>query len=365
MKQAAVKVLESGHYTLSENDKHFGQEFAEFCGAKYGICVSSGTAGLHLAMVACGIGPGDEVITPPNSFIASANCILYVGATPVFTDVDPDIYTLDVDLVAQVITSRTKAILPVHLWGHPVDMGPLLELAESHNLFIIEDAAHAAGSEYKGKGVGSIGDLGVFSFHSKCIICGVAAGMVTTNDEELADALYKLRDHGGRHKHPHPTGDEARALKAHRHGILGWNYRIGEMEAAIGRLALKQLNDWNHARREHAAFYTQRLSEITEIQTPEEKPWAHHIYLHYPIRVPKNRDALQDYLGEQKIETTVPYDPPIPLTNLYRDQFHFKEGMFPIAEQEKQEILCLPTRPTLTMEEQITIIEKIEQFYQK
>lgn len=362
MKKAAVKVLESGHYTLSVNDEQFGQEFADFCQTKYGIPVSSGTAGLHLSMVACELNPGDEVITPPNSFIASANCILYQKAIPVFVDVDPETYTLDVEKVEKAITPRTKAILPVHLWGHPTDMDPILELAEAHDLLVVEDAAHAAGSKYKNRFVGGLGDLGVFSFHSKCIICGGAAGMVTTNNEELADTLYKIRDHGGRHRHPHPTGDEARALKSQRHSILGWNYRIGEMEAAIGRLSLKLLPRWNKQRREHARIYTQHLEEISDIKTPVEKSWGHHIYLHYPIRVPNKRDALQDYLEAQQIQTAVPYDPPLHLTQLYQEQFHYTEGLFPNAEQEKQEILSLPTRPSLTNEEQQTIIKEIKRF---
>jgi dTDP-4-amino-4,6-dideoxygalactose transaminase len=332
----AIKgVLSSGRYILGENVAKFEEEFARYCGTKHAVGISSGTAALHLALLACGVGPGDEVITAANTYIATIFAISYVGAKPVLVDIDPESYTLDVAQVERAITERTRAIIPVHLYGQCADMDPILELAKSHKLRVIEDAAQAHGAEYKGRKAGSLGDLGCFSFYpSKNLgACG-DGGAVVTNDEELYQKLRIYRYMGQPRKHLHM--------------VIGYQERLDELQAAILRVKLRYLDRWNEERRRLAALYNQLLAD-TEVLLPKEQPYGRHVYHLYVIRV-RRRDAVKARLAEAGIETQIHYPTPAHLQPAYAD-LGYGKGSFPITERYSGEILSLPLYPELKEEE--------------
>ncbi len=298
----------------------------------YGIAVNSGTSALHLALLAAGIGAGDEVITVPFTFVATAAAIIYAGARPVFVDIDPRSYTIDVSQIERAVTKRTKAILPVHLYGQPADLDPILEIARRHHLVVIEDAAQAHGAEYKGRKVGAIGDFGCFSFYPTKNLgaCG-EGGMVVTNRPEYDRTIRLLRDWGQEKKY-YPI-------------LKGYNYRMEGLQGAILRVKLRHLEAWTEARREHAARYNALLSG-SGVQTPQVMSYARHVYHVYAIRAPE-RAHVQQSLMAQGIQSAVHYPYPIHLLPAYSD-LGYREGDFPQAEKASAEQLSLPMYPELT-----------------
>src|SRR5947199_2612491 len=283
-------VLEQMHLFLGPQCQAFEQEFASYCGCQYGVGLSNGTDALALALRACQIGSGDEVITVANTFIATVGAIAMVGATPVFVDIDPETYTLDWRQLDQVFTPRTRAIIPVHLYGHPVEMQPVLEFAHAHELRVIEDASQAHGATYKGQRVGSIGDIGCFSLYcSKNLGAYGEAGICVTNNSELATSLRLLRDHGSRIRYQHEE--------------LGVNARMDEMQAAILRVKLAHLDRWNEARRAHAHMYTGQLKGVLEA-LPVVHPESTHVYYVYVVQV-QERDRFRQMLEQEGISTGI------------------------------------------------------------
>jgi dTDP-4-amino-4,6-dideoxygalactose transaminase len=334
VREAIDRVLETCEFALGSEVAAFETEFANYCGARYGVGVNSGTSALHLALLAAGIGAGDEVITVPFTFVATVAAILYSGARPVFVDIDPRCYTMDVARIEGAITTRTKAILPVHLYGQPADLDPLLEIARRHRLVVIEDAAQAHGAEYKGRRVGAIGDLGCFSFYPTKNLgaCG-EGGMVVTNRPEYDRTIRLLRDWGQEKKY-YPI-------------MKGYNYRMEGLQGAILRVKLRHLEAWTAARRAHAARYDALLSG-SDVQTPQAMAYARHVYHVYAIRTPERAVAQRSLLA-QGIQSAVHYPYPVHLIPAYAD-LGYREGDFPQAEKASAEQLSLPMYPELSEE---------------
>ena len=345
IQQALNRVLDSGTFILGEEVKAFEEEFAAYCHARFAIAVNSGTSALHLALLAAGIGPGDEVITVPFTFVATAAAVLYTGARPVFVDIDPRSFTIDCTQIESAITPRTKAILPVHLYGQPADMDPMLEIARRHGLPVIEDAAQAHGAEYKGRRVGSIGDLGCFSFYpGKNLGAYGEGGMVVTNDLEYARTICMLRDWGQEHKY--------------QHVLKGYNYRMDGLQGAVLRVKLGHLETWTEARRAHAARYDQLLTD-SGVQTPAVLPSCRHVYHIYAVRTTQ-RDALQQALQAGGIQTGIHYPIPVHLQPAYAD-LGYRAGEFPHSEAAAREVLSLPMFPELTPELQDRVASGVRQ----
>lgn len=344
--EAITKVLESCQYALGDEVKAFEQEFADYCQGDYGIGVNSGTSALHLALLALGIGAGDEVITVPFTFVATVAAICYTGAKPVFVDIDPVSYTIDVNQIESAITERTKAIIPVHLYGQPADMDPILAIAKKHNLKVIEDAAQAHGAEYKGKRVGSIGDLGCFSFYpGKNLGAYGEAGIVTTNNPEYAHTIKMLRDWGQE--------------KKYYHDLKGYNYRMEGIQGAVLRVKLRHLETWTKARRSHAQTYNQLLAD-SGLKPPLEMPYSRHVYHVYAVRT-SNRNILQEKLTDNGIQTGIHYPIPVHLQKAYAD-LGYKLGDFPCSELAANEELSLPMYAELKKSDisyQINLIKAI------
>ncbi|KYC37754.1 erythromycin biosynthesis sensory transduction protein eryC1 [Scytonema hofmannii PCC 7110] len=341
---AVLKVLESTQFILGDEVANLEKEFSGYCGADYGIAVNTGTSALHLALLAAGVGPGDEVITVSFTFVATVAAIYYTGATPVFVDIDPVSYTIDTTQIEKAITERTKAILPVHLYGQPVDMEPILEIARRHNLIVIEDAAQAHGAEYKGQRVGSLGDIGCFSFYpGKNLGAYGEGGMVVTSNPEYARTMRMLRD----------WGQERR----YHHVLKGYNYRMDGIQGAILRVKLRYLDKWTEARRTHAALYDQLLAD-TGVTTPTVMPYSHHVYHVYAI-ASQHRDALQQSLQEQGIQTGIHYPIPVHLQKAY-SYLEYKPGDFPHSEQAAKEVLSLPMYAELTTAQIYTVADNIK-----
>jgi dTDP-4-amino-4,6-dideoxygalactose transaminase len=330
--QAINRVLESGQFILGDEVAAFESEFAAHVGAAHGVAVNSGTSALHLALLAAGVGPGDEVITVPFTFVATVAAIRYTGAHPVFVDIDPQSFTLDTAQLEAAITPRTKAILPVHLYGQPADMDPILAIAGRHGLKVIEDAAQAHGAEYKGRRVGSIGALGCFSFYpGKNLGAYGEGGMVVTNDAAYADVLRILRDGGQSRKYHHVR--------------VGYNYRLEGLQGAILRVKLRHLEDWTERRRTRAAEYDKFL-EGSVIVRPREMTYARHVYHIYAVRS-HDRDELQRRLQSFGVQTGIHYPIPVHLQEGYHD-LGYIAGQFPQAERAAHEVLSLPMYPELS-----------------
>jgi dTDP-4-amino-4,6-dideoxygalactose transaminase len=335
---AIACVLESGEFVLGHEVEAFEKEFATYCGAQYAIGVNSGTSALHLALLAAGVAAGDEVITVPFTFVATVAAICYTGARPVFVDIDPQSYTMDVNQIEAAITARTKAILPVHLYGQPADMDPITDIARRYGFVVIEDAAQAHGAKYKGRRVGSVGHLGCFSFYpAKNLGAYGEGGMVITNDPEYARTVRMLRDWGQKERY--------------RHALKGYNYRMDALQGCVLRVKLRHLNSWAEARRANANLYNQLLSE-SEVMTPCEMPFAHHVYHLYVVRT-LHRSALQQALLRQGIQTGIHYPIPVHLQKAYAD-LTYQLGEFPCSEQAASEVLSLPMFAELS-EEQIEV----------
>lgn len=328
---AFKEALASTQFVLGKEVAAFEEEFAAYCGGRFGIGVNSGTSALHLALLAAGVGPGDEVITVSCTFVATVAAVDYTGARAVFVDVDPDTLNMDVTQIEEAITDRTKAILPVHLHGQSADLDPILEIARRHNLVVIEDAAQAHGAEYKGRRVGSIGDMGCFSFYpgKNLGACG-EGGMVVTNNEDYAQRIRMLRDWGQERKY--------------HHTLKGFNYRLEGIQGAILRVKLRHLDDWTEGRRRNAACYNEFLAE-SGIAIPVEAAYARHVYHVYGVRV-SNRDPVQQALQEREIQTGIHYPIPVHLQKAYREP-GFGPGDLPVTEKASAELLSLPMFPEL------------------
>jgi dTDP-4-amino-4,6-dideoxygalactose transaminase len=341
------QVLENTAFAGGPFVASFEKAFASFCGCEFALGVGSGTAALWLTLRGLGIGTGDEVITTPNTFIATAEAISFCGATPVFVDVDPQTYTMDPNLLEPAITPRTKAIIPVHLYGQPADMDPILAVAQRHGLPVIEDACQAHGAEYKGRKAGSLGRAGCFSFYpGKNLGAYGEAGAVVTNDAELAEKIRILRDHG--------------QTERYKHAMIGWNDRMDGLQGAVLSVKLKHLDKWNETRRSHARFYARLLEGLEPITLPYEAPYARHIYHVYAIRVPR-RDELIAALRQQDVSCGIHYPVPIHLQKAYEFLGH-RPGSFPVAELSARELLSLPMFPELTMEQIETVAGGITSF---
>jgi dTDP-4-amino-4,6-dideoxygalactose transaminase len=341
------KVFESMHLFLGENVQALEKNFAQFCGAQYGIGVSDGTAALQIILRALDIGPGDEVITVSHTFIATAEAIILVGATPVFVDITEDTCLMDVTNLEARITPRTKAILPVHLYGQTVDMDPLLDIARRHGLKVIEDACQAHGATYKGRRAGSLGDAGGFSFYySKNLGALGEGGFITTSDPEIYRKARMIRDHGSERRY--------------YHDMIGFNGRLDEIQAVVLRAKLPHLEEYNRLRREHARKYNELLAGLPVV-TPTECPENQHIYHMYVIQAPR-RDELQIWLKERGVGTGIHYPVPIHLQNSLGD-LGGKKGDFPVTEKIVDQILSLPMYPELTDEAIRTVASSIQNFY--
>jgi dTDP-4-amino-4,6-dideoxygalactose transaminase len=342
---AVSKVLESTQFVLGDEVSAFEKEFAGYSAADYGIAVNTGTSALHLALLAAGISAGDEVITVPFTFVATVAAIYYTGAKPVFVDINPVSYTIDVTQIEQAITERTKAILPVHLYGQPADMEPILEIARRYNLTVIEDAAQAHGAEYKGHRVGSIGDIGCFSFYpGKNLGAYGEGGMVVTNNPAYARTIRMLRDWGQERKY--------------HHVLKGYNYRMDGIQGAILRVKLRYLAAWTEGRRVHATRYNELLRD-SGVTLPTVMPYSHHVYHIYAVRSPQ-RDALQQKLHEKGIQTGIHYPIPVHLLPAYQD-LGYHSGDFPNAELVASQELSLPMCAELSDAQIITVSQSVKE----
>jgi dTDP-4-amino-4,6-dideoxygalactose transaminase len=334
-------ILESTQFILGSEVAAFEEEFASYCGAEHGIGVNTGTSALHLSLLAAGVGPGDEVITVPFTFVASVAAIVYTGAQPVFVDIDPDTFTIDVAAIESAITPRTKAILPVHLYGQPADMDPILAIARRHGLVVIEDACQAHGAEYKGRRTGSLGDFGCFSFYpGKNLGAYGEGGMVTTRDAGYARKIRMLRDWGAERKYEHV--------------LKGYNYRLEGIQGAILRVKLRHLEAWTEARRAAAALYDRLL---VGVPTPRAAAYSRHVYHIYAIRT-RERAQWQEALNAQGIQSGIHYPIPVHLLPAYAD-LGYKAGEFPHSEQAAREVLSLPIFPELTSEQCETVCHAV------
>lgn len=344
--EAIKNVIEQGQFILSAEVKKFEEQFAKYCGCKHALGVANGTDALFLVMKSLGMGNGDEVITVPNSFISTTASIVHVGAKPVFVDVRDD-YNINPELIEDAVTTHTKAILPVHLTGRPAKMGPILKIAQEHNLYVIEDAAQAVGATYYGKKVGFFGTAGCFSLHPlKNLNAYGDGGIVTTSDTELYDKLVKLRNHGLRSR------DECE--------FWGYNSRLDSIQAAIVNVKLNHLDEWTKKVREIASFYQKHLSGVVKV--PVDRDYEESVYHTFIIQCDK-RDELQKYLLKKGIETKIHYPIPIHLQESAK-HLGYRKGDFPVAESQAKRILSLPIYPELTDEQMEMVVNEVKNFYQ-
>jgi dTDP-4-amino-4,6-dideoxygalactose transaminase len=341
---AISRVLESSQFVLGEEVEGFEREFAAYCGGvKHGIAVNSGTSALHLALLAAGVGPGDEVITVPFTFIATVSAVDYTGARPVFVDVDPTSRTIDPNQIEAAITSRTKVILPVHIHGQPADMDPILEIALRRKLLVIEDAAQAHGAEYKGRRCGNMGHLACFSFYpGKNLGAYGEGGIVLTNIDDYARKIRMLRDWGQE--------------KKYQHVLKGFNYRMEALQGAILRVKLRYLEGWTEARRQLAREYAEALAGL-DVSIPEEMPGTRHVYHVYGIRV-QQRDEFQNSLRGEGIQTAIHYPIPVHLQPAFAELGH-RRGDFPNAEAITAEELSLPMYAELSFNAVLQVAEAV------
>lgn len=334
--EAIQKVLASGHFILGEEVASLEKEVAAYLGVKYGVGVASGTDALILALRALEIGPGDEVILPAYTFFATIGAVLHVGAKPILVDINSRTYCIDVEQIPGCISEATKAIIPVHLYGHPADMDPIIEIAQEFDLKTIEDNAQALGAEYKGRKTGNLGDIACLSFFpSKNLGAYGDGGMVLTRERELAEKIRMLRTHGWKAKY-YPE-------------ILGYNSRLDAMQAAVLRVKLRYLDVWNDRRREIAADYTDRLKEYPGIFPPYEAPEIRHVYHLYVLQV-RNRNSIQKALTDAGIASGVYYPKPLHLTEPCRN-LGYRNGEFPVSEGTSERSLAIPIYPEMTSDQ--------------
>ncbi len=344
--EEVVKVLKTGFIAQGPKVAEFEEKFAEFVGAKYGIATSSGTTALHVALLACGIKEGDEVITTPFSFAATGNSILYTGAKPVFVDIDPKTFNIDPNKIEDAITEKTKAIMPVQLYGQAADMDKINEIAKKHDLYVIEDAAQAHGSMYKDSKVGSIGDLACFSFYPTKNMTTSEGGMITTNDKELAEKARIFRAHG--------------ETKRYEHAVLGYNFRMTDIAAAIGLAQLKKIDEFNQKRINNAEYLDENLKDVEGIITPKVLSGVKHVYHQYTIKIKTgNRDEWVNFLNENGIGTGIHY--PIPI---YKQELYINLGYDDNLEETENaasSVISLPIHPKINQEDLDTIIKVLKE----
>ena len=352
--EAIQRVTEGTHFILGPEVTALEGEVAAFSETKYAVGVASGTDALHLTLLACGIKPGDEVITTPFTFIATAEAIVRCGAKPVFADMEPRTYNIDPAQIELKITEKTKAILLVHLYGQPADMTPILEFASKYKLRVIEDCAQALGAEYKGNKVGSLGDAGCLSFFPSKVLGGYGdGGMVVTSDPEVAERVRILGNHGGKQKY--------------HHTVSGFNSRLDSLQAAVLRVKLRYLDSWLEQRRHKASLYSHLLGDIKGIETPYTAPYSHHIFNYYTIRLKNQkvkRDDLAEYLGVQGIATAIYYPLSLHLQEVYKP-LGYKSGDFPESEKAAREVLSLPIYAEISQSQIEYVVQKIKEFYAK
>jgi dTDP-4-amino-4,6-dideoxygalactose transaminase len=346
------KVLPTGKYTLGPHLKKFEEDFAAYSDSKFAIGISSGTKALHIALEAMGVGPGDEAITVCNTYVATAFAVNYCGAEPVFVDVDPKTFNMTAEMVEEKITSKTKAIIPVHLYGHVVDMDPLMELAKKHNLYVLEDASHAHGGYYKGRRVGSLGDAAAFSFYpSKNMGAYGDGGIITTSDPELYEKIKMLRYVGQRVKFIHE--------------VIGFQDRLDELQAAMMSIKLKNLDDWNNRRRKIAEIYDEMLKD-TPLQLPHVEEYCHHVYYSYATIAPteEERNDLLVYLNQHEIGGFAMYPIMVPMQGAYEYMGH-KESDFPVGASNARRVLNLPVFETFREDEAREVAQAILAYYDR
>jgi len=346
--QKVKEIFDNNAFIQGKNVKSFEQNFAAYCDSKHAVAVSNGTTALELALVGLGIGQGDEVITIPNSFFATTEAIMLTKAKPVFVDMEKNSYTIDVSKVEKAITKKTKAIMPVSLYGQTSDMKPLTEIAVKHNLAIVDDCAQSHGALYHGKKSGSFGTVSCFSFYpTKNLGAFGEAGALVSNDKELCEKLSVLRAHGESPKN--------------NHSVVGYNYRMEEIQGAVLDTKIKYLDKWNDSRRSAAKIYMQELLGTKEIQLPVEMPNRKHVYHLFVCSVPK-RDELRAFLEKKGISTAIHYPTPIHLQPAFKGQGYTK-GDFPVAENSAGRIVSLPMFPGITEEEIVYVSDSIKEFY--
>jgi perosamine synthetase len=348
MKAAALSALDE-KLVMGESVFKFEEEFARYCGTKYAVSTSSGTTALSISLQALGVGHGSEVVTTPFSFIATANAVLHAGGNPVFADVGDSGVNLDPQKTRMKIGSKTRAVIPVHLYGHPAKMNEFLQISREKSVKLVEDACQAHGAQLEGKRVGSIGDVGCFSFYpAKNMTVGGDGGMITTSDQELAEAAMSIRD-CGRDKN-----------SKYSHGRIGFTARLNTLNAAIGRVQLKRIDAWNEARRRLASRYRHELENVAGIELPpSEKPGESAVYHLFVIRT-SMRERVKKHLENDNVETGVHYPVPIHLQLPYRQMFGYSEGAFPLSESLSNEVLSLPMYPTLSEDEIVRICDVVK-----
>ena len=339
-----TEVLKSGFIAQGPKVAEFERIFAEYVGTKNAVATSSGTTALHLAFLCAGIGSKDEVVTTPFTFVATSNSVLYVGAKPVFVDIDPETYNIDPEKIEEAVTDKTKAIIPVHLYGQPADMDAICKIAKEHDLAIIEDAAQAHGARYNDKNIGSFGDMGCFSFYPTKNMTTGEGGMITTDNDEFAEIARTLRSHGEHNRYEHV--------------VLGYNFRMTDIAAAIGIAQLKKLEDFNRKRTENAEYLTEHIDNIDGIEPPFVQKNVKHVFHQYTIRVENKRDKLIRFLNKQGIGTGIHYPKPIYKQTLYEDLGISAEC--PEAEKAAAEVLSIPVHPALKAEDLERIVQALE-----
>ena len=350
IEKEVIEVLRSGSYILGKHNKALEEEISQFVGVKYSIALNSGTDALHLALRALDIGAGDEVITVAFTFVATTEAIGIVGATPVFVDIDNNTFNIDPAKIEAAITPKTKAIIPVHLYGQPCDMDIIMDIAKRHNLYVIEDCCQAIGALYKGKMVGNFGDINCFSFYpTKNLGAMGDGGLCTTNSEKLRDRLVALRNHGGAVRYYH---DE-----------IGINSRLDEVQAAILRVKFNYINEWNEKRRKNAYFYNELFAGHPEIQTPKELDNTYCVYHQYTVKIP-NRDEVHKMLQESGIGAMLYYPVPLHLQKVH-EYLGVGKGALPITEANTDMVISLPMFPELTPDEQRTVANTLINCIQK
>ena len=343
-KSAVLAVLDSGQLAQGPITEAFEREFAAWCGVEHAVAVSSGTAALHLLMLAHGIGPGDEVITSPFTFVASANAALFVGARPVFVDIEPATYCLDPAKVEAAITDKTRALMPIDLYGHPAAIPELRDIADRHGLVLIEDACQAHGAAIDGRKAGALGVSASFSFYPTKNMTTAEGGMVTTGDAKVAEKVGVLRQHG--------------AGRRYHHDLLGYNFRMTDIAAAIGRAQLAKLDRFNQRRRRNASVLDEALAGIDGVVTPTERRGYHHVYHQYTVRVAGDRDRFQAVLSDLGVGSAIHYEVPVHRQPLYRD-LGYGDVSMPEAERAAAQVVSLPVHPALTDGDLDRIVEAV------
>jgi dTDP-4-amino-4,6-dideoxygalactose transaminase len=347
---AIQEVIDNTSFIMGKYLKNFEENYAKFCNVKHAIGCSSGTTAVHMALLAVGLKKGDEVLTVPNTFIATTECISHVGGKIKFVDVEEDTALINIDQLEKSITTKTKAIIVVHLYGQMPDMQKIRKIADEHGLFLIEDAAQAHAAEWKGHQPGFYGDIASFSFFpAKNLGCFGDGGGVVTNNDEFAEKMRLLVNHGRTTKYEHK--------------MEGFNYRLDPLQAAVLNAKLPHLSKWTDMRRKHASFYNRHLSELEQVQTPVEAKGAKHVYYMYEIRT-KKRNELMQFLKEKGISCGIHYPIPLHLQPAYAN-LGFKKGDYPVSEMLAKEILSIPIYPEISEEQRNYIVDNITQFYSK